>query len=99
MVQLAYPGESHPLIDMFVYGIRDPSIKLAVCSTLTRNFAETVAFALAQETARTICGLQMDKVRKAKAAEENECLLNKLKEILKQVLRENGQNGKPKCFN
>ena len=28
-----------------------------------------------------------------------ECLLNKLKEVLKQVLRENGQKGEPKCFN
>ena len=33
-----------------------------------------------------------------KAVEEKECLLNKLKEIVKQVARENGQKAKPKCF-
>ena len=53
LAQLADPGENHELIDnykteVFVYGIRDPDIKLAVCSTLKRNFAETVAFSLAQ---------------------------------------------------
>ena len=42
LVQLAYPGKNHPLIDfykteVFIYGIRDPDIKLAVCSTLKRD--------------------------------------------------------------
>ena len=68
LVKLAYSGEYHPLIDnyktvVFVHGIRDPDIKLAVCSTLKRNFAETVAFTLAQETARTIYRPQTGEVR------------------------------------
>ena len=38
LMWLTYPGENHPLIDntkteAFVSGIRDPDIKLAVCST------------------------------------------------------------------
>ena len=46
LVQLTYPGENHPLIDnmkteAFVGGIRDPDIKLAVCSTQKTTFAET----------------------------------------------------------
>ena len=53
----------------------------------------------AQETVRLFCRPQMDEVRKVKVVDGNECLLNKFKEILKQVLRENGQKGKPKCFN
>ena len=53
LVHLTYPGENHPLIDnikteAFVSGIRDPDIKLAVCSM------QKATFALAQETARTI---------------------------------------------
>ena len=84
---------------MFVYGIRDPDIKLSVCSTLKRNFAETVAFALPQETAQVICRPQMDEVQKVEAVEEKQGLLNKLKEIVNQVLRENGQKAKRKCFN
>ena len=52
LVQLTYSRENHPLIDnfkteVFVNGIRDPGIKLAVCCRLKRTFAETVAFALA----------------------------------------------------
>ena len=75
LVQLAYPGENHSLIDnykteVFVCGIQDPDIKLVVCSTLKRNFVETVAFALAQETARMICRPQIDEVRKVEAVEE-----------------------------
>ena len=51
LVQLTYPGENHPLIDnfkteTFVNGISDTDIKLAVCSTQKKTFAET------QETAR-----------------------------------------------
>ena len=44
-----------------------------------------MAFALAQETARTICRCTMDEVRKMEVVEEEESLLNKLKEMLKQV--------------
>ena len=38
LVQITYPGENHLLIDnfkieAFVNGIRDPDIKLTVCST------------------------------------------------------------------
>ena len=73
---------------MHGYSIQDPDIKLAVCSILKRNFAEAVAFTLA---ARAVSRPQMDEVRKVKAVEEKEWLLNKLKEILEQVLRENGQ--------
>ena len=50
LVQLTYPGENNQLID----NIYDSDIKLAVCYTQKTIFAETVAFALAQETARTI---------------------------------------------
>ena len=90
LVQLAYPRENHPLIDnhkveVFVYDIRGPEIKLA------RNIPETVPFSLAQVTAWTICRPQMDEVQKVEAVEEKECLLNNLEEIVKQVLRENGQ--------
>ena len=71
LVQLTYKGENHPLIDnykteVFVYSIRTSlDIKQAVCSTLKRNFAETVAFALAQET---------DELLKVKAVEEKDNL-------------------------
>ena len=34
-----------------------------------------------------------------KVVEEEECFLNKFKEIMKQVLEENGQKTKLKCFN
>ena len=59
LVQLTYPGENHPLvvnfkIEAFVNGICDPDIKLAVCSAQKKTFADTLAFALVQETARTI---------------------------------------------
>ena len=103
LVQLTYPGENHPLIDnikteAFVNDIRDPDIKLAVCSTQKTTFAETVAFVLAQETARTISRPPVSKVRKMEVVEEEETLLNKLKEMLNQV-GENGQRTKLKCFN
>ena len=42
---------------------------------------------------------QMYEVRKVETVEEKECLLNKLKEIIKQILRENEQNAKSKRFN
>ena len=35
--------------ETFLNGIHDPDIKLAVCFTLNRTFAETVAFALVVE--------------------------------------------------
>ena len=66
-------------------GIRDPDIKLAICSTQNTTFAETVAFALGQETARTIARPSVSKVRKIEVVEEKASLLNKLKEMLKQV--------------
>ena len=52
LVQLTYPGENHSLLanfktETFVNGIRDPDIKLAVCSSQKTTFTETVAFALA----------------------------------------------------
>ena len=56
--------------EVFVNGMRDPDIKLTVCSTLKRNFAEIVAFALAQESTHTICTPQVGKVRKVKVVEE-----------------------------
>ena len=82
--------------EAFVNGIRDPDIKLAVCSTQKTTFAETVAFALAQETVRTI---SRPPVNKMEVVEEDERLLSKVKEMVKQALEENGQNSKPKCFN
>ena len=74
-MQFIYPGENHPLIEhfkaeAFVNGIRDPDIKLSVCSTQMTTFAETVAFALTQESARTISIPQLSKVRKMKGVEE-----------------------------
>ena len=41
----------------------------------------------------------MDEMSKVEAVEEKECLWNKLKEIVKQVLRENEQKAKAKLFN
>ena len=89
LVPLAYQREKQPLLDnnkteAFVIGIRDPDIKPAVCST--------------QETARVISGPQVSKLPKIEVVEEEESLLNKIKEMLKQVLEENGQ-AKLKCFN
>ena len=68
LVQLTYPWENHPLIDNiktvgFINGIRDPDIKLAVCSTQKAVFAKTVAFALTQETASTILRPPFSKLR------------------------------------
>ena len=102
LVQLTYPGENHPLIDnikteVFVSGIRDPDIKLAVCFTQKTTFAETVAFALGQETARRISRPPVSKVRKMDVVDEEESLLNKLKEMLRQVGK-NGQKAKLKCI-
>ena len=71
--------------EAFVNGIRDPDIKLAVCPMQKTTFAETVTY----ETIRTISRPQARKVRKMEVVEEKECLLNKLKEMLKQV----GENG------
>ena len=51
-----------------------------------------------QENARTISRPQVSRVRKIKVVEEGECLLNKLKEILKKVLRANGKKGKSKLW-
>ena len=42
----------------------DPDNKLAACSTQKTTFAETVSFALAQETARTISRPLVSKVQK-----------------------------------
>ena len=72
--------------EKFVNGICDPDIKLEVCFTQKSTFAETVAFALAQETARKISRPQVSKVQKIKVVEEEEYLSNKFKEMLKQVL-------------
>ena len=71
LVQLTYPGKNHLLIDnikteSFVNGIRDPDIKLAVCSTQKTICAETVAFALAQKTTRQIQDHQLAKCEKWK---------------------------------
>ena len=95
-MQLTYPGENHPLIDnfkteTFVNGICSPDIKLAVCSRKETNFADTVAFAPALETAREISRLQVSKVRKMEVVKEDEILLNNVKEMLMQVLKENVQ--------
>ena len=107
LVQLIYPGENHPLIDnikteAFVSCTRDPDIKLAVCSTQKTTFAETVTFALLQETARTISRPPISKVRKMEVVEEDECILSKIKEILaptsegptisKSVMQQNNKN-------
>ena len=48
--------------EAFVNGIRDPEIKLAVCSAQKTISAEIMGFALAQETACTISTLQVSKV-------------------------------------
>ena len=61
--------------------IRDPDIKLAVCSTQKTTFAETVAFALGQETARTIARPPVSEVRKMQVMEEEKSLLNKLRDV------------------
>ena len=87
-MQFTYPRENHPLIDNIkteasVNGIPDPDIKLEVRSTQKTIFAET--FALGQETTRTISKPPVSEVRKMEIAEEEESLLNKLKEMLKPV--------------
>ena len=61
--------------EAFVNGICDPDIKLAVCS------ARKTAFALAQETARTISRPPVRKVRLMELVEEDESLLNKLRDV------------------
>ena len=71
---------------------------LTIVVSFTTTFAGTVAFSLAQETARTISRLLVSKVRKREVVEEEESLLNKLKKMLKQV-GENGQKTNLKCFN
>ena len=38
--------------------------------------------------------LQLSKVQKIEVVEEDECLLNKFKEMMEQVLEENGQKAK-----
>ena len=73
LVQPTYPGENHPLVDniktvAFFSGIRDPDIKLAVCST------HKITFALAQETARTVSRSPVGKVLKMKVVEAEESL-------------------------
>ena len=50
--------------EAFVNGIREPDIKLAICSTYKPTFAETVGYALAPETAGMIYSSQVSKVQK-----------------------------------
>ena len=61
LVQLTYPGENHSLIDN-----TKTDIKLVVCSAQKAAFAETLAFALGQETSRTIQDHQLAKCDKWK---------------------------------
>ena len=72
--------------EAFVKVIRDPYIKLAVCSTQKTSFAEIVRFALAQEIARTVSRPVVSKVRTMEVVQGDECLLAKVKEIVKQAL-------------
>ena len=99
LVQLTHPGENHPLIDNIKTEALRSDIKLAVCSTQKTSSAETVAFALAQETARTITRQVVSKVRTMEVAQGGECLLAKVKDMVKQALEENGQKSKSKWFN
>ena len=71
LAQLTYPGGKLPLVG--------PDIKLTVCSAQKTTFAEIVAIALVQETARTISRPQVTKVRKIKVAEMEEGHSNKFK--------------------
>ena len=58
----------------------------------TRQHLQSLA--LSQETARTFSRPQVSKMRKMEVVEEEECLLNKSKEMMKLVLEENGQKEK-----
>jgi len=72
---LAYAGECEDyreklMIQTFVAGIRDPEIKKAALCFPKSSFAETVAFALTQETA-TLLSKPVYKVREVQAEQEN----------------------------
>lgn len=108
---LTYPGESHPLVDRikiesFVNGIRDPEVKCAVYVAQKNTFAETLAFALAQETARMLSRPQVHKLRMV-GVESDEMVseVDQLKNEIKMMRGEvkaalSGVNkSKLKCFN
>ena len=107
LVQLAYPGESHPLLEQikigaFRSGIRDPDIRCAVFATRQSSFAETVSFALAQETARIVSKPQICKLRGLEVDTADEVLTrNDLKAAIKEVLEQTSSSGKniTKCYN
>lgn len=107
LVQLTYPGENHPFLDQFkieafVNGIRDPEVRQLVCATQKLSFAETVAFALAQETAKLISRPQVCKVRGLEISAEKDSLANEmreLKEAVMQALTGKQNKERAKCFN
>ncbi|XP_037813635.1 uncharacterized protein LOC119604837 [Lucilia sericata] len=105
LIQLTYPGEHHPFLDIFkieafVNGIRDPEIKHAVCATPKPSFAETVSFALAQETAKIISKPQIFKVRNVEVVAENERnIVTEIKEAVLEALNEKQNKAKIKCYN
>ena len=102
-MKLTYSAGNRQLLDdfktkAFVNGIRDSEVRLVVCSAQKTTFAETVTFALAQETAHTISTLQVSKLRRINVVKEKGCKRHKSRNMLKQIFKEVGQKVKLKCF-
>ncbi|XP_073811775.1 uncharacterized protein [Musca autumnalis] len=104
LAQLAYPGETHPLVDRikietFASGIRDPEIKFATYAAPIGTFAETVSFALAQETARMLVKPKAYNVRRLQVEDNNsQTVVDPLKDALMRVKRGAGKTRKT-CYN
>ncbi|XP_065356144.1 uncharacterized protein LOC135950535, partial [Calliphora vicina] len=104
LLQLTYPGENNPFLDhikieAFVNGIRDPEIKHAVCATPKPSFAETVSFALTQETAKIISKPQICKVRNIEVmAEDDRNIVDELKKVL-EAFNDKHSKARVKCYN
>ncbi|XP_073847838.1 uncharacterized protein [Musca autumnalis] len=104
LAQLAYPGETHPLVDRikietFASGIRDSEIKFATYAAPIGTFAETVSFALAQETAKMLVKPKDYNVRRLQVEDNNsQTVVDPLKDALMRVKRGAGKTRKT-CYN
>ncbi|XP_065356251.1 uncharacterized protein LOC135950648 [Calliphora vicina] len=104
LLQLTYPGNNNPFLDhikieAFVNGIRDPEIKHAVCATSKPSLAETVSFALAQETAKIISNPQICKVRNIEVvAEDERNIVDELKKVL-EAFNDKHRKARVRCYN
>jgi hypothetical protein len=83
------------MIQAFIAGIRDPEIKRAAYCSPKSSFAETVAFALTQETAYLL-SRPVYRVREIQAEENN---IDALCERITQLVDENKRKFGGACFN